>query len=305
MTLFFNNKSNYKYICEKCEFFSDKKTDFTRHLSSQKHIFNDSLKYDYRCLNCEKSYKSKSGLWKHLKKCDINFKNKSKNINKELLIQDLLEQNKDLQEKLIKQNTDVERLEKACNKVLEIAPIISGGNTFNHTNNINQTNNINVFLNTHCPDALNLSEFVKIIQENVCRYLPNSDKLLENNFEDNITVVITENYKEIDTDKKPYYLMDIKRNKLIVKNNDKWIDMSPEDNNLHEEIKKCERTITKEIQKNYQDKFPNYLDNEKDQDKFIKVLNHSTSNIGENERKKIIKGMCKKGINTKELKEKN
>lgn len=302
MTLFLDNHK-YKYFCEKCEFFSDKKTDFNRHLSSQKHKFNEASNYEFKCKNCEKFYKTKSGLWKHLKKCEINFTNK--NMRNELLIQDLLVQNKDLQEKLIKQNTDVEKLEKVCNKVLEIAPKMTGGNTFNNTNNINQTNNINVFLNTHCPDALNLSEFVELIQENVCQYLPNSDKLLENNFEDNITVVITENYKEIDSNKKPYYLMDIKRNKLIVKNNDKWIDMSPEDNNLHEEIKKCERSITKEIQKNFQDEFPNYLDNEKDQDKFIKVLNHSTSNIGENERKKIIKGMCKKGINTKELKEKN
>lgn len=33
MTLFLDNHK-YKYFCEKCEFFSDKKTDFNRHLSS-------------------------------------------------------------------------------------------------------------------------------------------------------------------------------------------------------------------------------------------------------------------------------
>ena len=156
MTLFLDNHK-YKYFCEKCEFFSDKKTDFNRHLSSQKHKFNEASNYEFKCKNCEKFYKTKSGLWKHLKKCEINFTNK--NMRNELLIQDLLVQNKDLQEKLIKQNTDVEKLEKVCNKVLEIAPKMTGGNTFNNTNNINQTNNIqlNSFGNedlSHITDSL-------------------------------------------------------------------------------------------------------------------------------------------------------
>tara|TARA_R110002074_G_scaffold13011_1_gene47110 strand:+ start:878 stop:1768 length:891 start_codon:yes stop_codon:yes gene_type:complete len=294
-----NNFSNFKFFCYKCDFYSNKKTDYNRHLQSQKHQLNETNEYDYKCKNCNKYYKTKSGLWKHLKKCEFINNNVNNNNIKKDIINELLIQNKDLQDKLMKQNNDVDRLEKACNKILEIAPNLKGGHTFN------QTNNINVFLNTHCPDALNLSEFIELIQENVSQYLPKSNKLLENNFEDNITVVITENYKEIDPDKKPYYLMDIKRNKLIVKNNDTWIDMTPEDDNLHEEIKKCERSITKEIQKNFHDEYPNFLNNEKDKDQFIKVLNHSTSDIGTHERKKIIKGMCKLGINTKKLKEIN
>ena len=175
----------------------------------------------------------------------------------------------------------------------------------NITNNtINQTNNINVFLNTRCPDALNLSEFIELIQKNITQYLPTSDLLLEKNLEDNITIVINKNYKIIDTDKKPYYLMDNKRNKLIVKDNNEWINMTPEDEKLQEEITKCERSISKEIQNNFQKNHPNFLNNELEQQKFIEVLNHSTSQIGDLERKKIIKAMCKEGINTKEIKDK-
>ena len=272
-------KSKAKFICEHCNFFSNNKTDYDRHILTLKHKNISNLYNNKFSCDCGARYKYRQGLWKHQQKCEnLKFKNNEDNL------QDIIK-NKNSQI-----NQLMELVNNKCNNITN--------------NTINQTNNINVFLNTRCPDALNLSEFIELIQKNITQYLPTSDLLLEKNLEDNITIVINKNYKIIDTDKKPYYLMDNKRNKLIVKDNNEWINMTPEDEKLQEEITKCERSISKEIQNNFQKNHPNFLNNELEQEKFIEVLNHSTSQIGNLERKKIIKAMCKEGINTKEIKDK-
>jgi len=272
-------KSQTKFTCEECNFFSNNKTDYDRHILTQKHKNKLKIISNKFICDCGACYKYRQGLWKHQQKCgNLKIKN--------------IEEN--LQDEIDKKNNQINQLMELVNNKCN-----------NITNNtINQTNNINLFLNTHCPDALNLSEFIELIQNNISQYLPSPDVLLENNLEDNITVVINKNYKIIDTDKKPYYLMDNKRNKLIVKDNNEWINMSPEDQKLQKSIESCERSISKEIQKNFQENHPNFLENELEQEKFIEVLNHSTTDIGNIERKKIIKAMCKEGINTKEIKDK-
>lgn len=273
-------KLKAKFICEYCNFFTNNKTDYDRHILTQKHKNKYKLEDTKFLCDCGCSYKYRQGLWKHQQKCEI-LKNKS-------------QEEKDLQYVIKEKN----------NQINQLMDLVNNKCTNITNNTINQTNNINLFLNTHCPDALNLSEFIELIQNNITQYLPGPDVLLEKNLEDNITVVINKNYEIIDTDKKPYYLMDNKRNKLIVKDNNEWINMTPEDQKLQKSIESCERSISKEIQKNFQENHPNFLENELEQEKFIEVLNHSTSNIGDTERKKIIKAMCKEGINTKEIKDK-
>lgn len=272
-------KSKPKFICKDCNFYSNNKTDYDRHILTQKHKNKSIITYNKYLCDCGASYKYRQGLWKHQQRC-ITLKTKQDGDN----LQDVI----NIKNKQINQLMEI--VNNKCNNITN--------------NTINQTNNINVFLNTHCPDALNLSEFIELIQNNISQYLPGPDVLLKKNLEDNITVVINKNYEIIDTDKKPYYLMDNKRNKLIVKDNNEWINMSPEDQKLQKSIESCERSISKEIQKNFQENHPNFLENETEQEKFIEVLNHSTTDIGDLERKKIIKAMCKEGINTKEIKDK-
>jgi hypothetical protein len=82
MTTDFTKKNENKYCCEICDFLSCKKTDYSRHLTTDKHKQkeNDSVLIDndmtitiknektFKCV-CGKSYKYDSGYYRHKKKC--------------------------------------------------------------------------------------------------------------------------------------------------------------------------------------------------------------------------------------------
>lgn len=65
-----------KYFCKICDYKCIKKTNFTRHLSSSKHIVKQNVYKNEKekgknfvCCCCGKHYKSRNGLWKHKKTC--------------------------------------------------------------------------------------------------------------------------------------------------------------------------------------------------------------------------------------------
>ena len=83
-----NNKKNgkkleMKYHCIKCDFHSNDKCDYERHLSTRKHKMDnldkkvdkldkmDNKKTGFLCNKCGRKYKYQSGLCKHKKKCHL------------------------------------------------------------------------------------------------------------------------------------------------------------------------------------------------------------------------------------------
>ena len=86
-----NNAENAeKFICIKCDFKCSKQSNYTIHLSTDKHkrLHNDIKKMpkdDFIC-SCGKEYKHSSGLWRHKQGCKPN----------DILVADLLKQNNDL-----------------------------------------------------------------------------------------------------------------------------------------------------------------------------------------------------------------
>ena len=169
------------HFCGPCNFSTNNKADFVRHLKTSKHFLKhntldnemDNKKTQKNALpfscECGKKYKFKSGLCKHRKNCDFldisdNSDNKKDNkyiINetdyddskyKEMFFK-LMEENKEFKDILVKQQTQIS----------ELIPKV-GNNTYNNTANINQKLNINIFLNEKCKDALNIEDFVKNIE---------------------------------------------------------------------------------------------------------------------------------------------
>lgn len=63
------------YICENCNYTSNKKTDYTRHINSQKHKKNTQKIYN--CPICTKEYNIKSTYYYHVKKCKENIINEN------------------------------------------------------------------------------------------------------------------------------------------------------------------------------------------------------------------------------------
>ena len=73
------------YECKKCDFKCSKKSNFERHVSTQKHKMTEIMgsvnqkraksANTFQCGFCDKQYKEKSGLWRHKKKCKLYSKN--------------------------------------------------------------------------------------------------------------------------------------------------------------------------------------------------------------------------------------
>jgi hypothetical protein len=93
------------------------------------------------------------------------------------------------------------------------------GNTTNITNNNNNNFNLNVFLNEQCKDALNISDFIDSLKITL------EDLLFSktNGISRGIADVMIKGLKELDVYKRPIHCIDIKRDIMYIKNEDKWL----------------------------------------------------------------------------------
>ena len=222
-------KNAVTYYCEKCDFKCSKQSNWNNHVNTRKHInrtlLNDleqknakKCRDDYEC-ECGKIYSARNSLWYHKKKCSIIQKEETVNnnnisttdIDKEFLIKMLLK-NQDIMEGILFKNSDV------MNKMLEVMPQI--GNTTN-TNSHNTTNNqfnINMFLNEHCKNAMNLTDFIESLPITNKTY----DDTIENGLTKTITNMMVNGLKELDILDRPIHCTDTKRKTLYVKEADIW-----------------------------------------------------------------------------------
>ena len=117
------SKKYVNYTCEKCNFITQRKSQYERHILTSKHIRiheNSSKKFKiYKCEICNNEYKFHSGLWKHKKTCTYEDNNTYEEISVEEPINDvnpadikvlsntifeLVKQNNEFKQLLIEQN---------------------------------------------------------------------------------------------------------------------------------------------------------------------------------------------------------
>ena len=209
--------------CEICNYNTCSKKDFGKHLLTLKHkrlknanevlIKNQGNPSLFVC-SCGKEYKHQSSLCKHKKTCDCGIKqvDTSKDmISNNDIIKIFLEQskeNKDLKDLLIEQN----KLMMEMMKTQSLASVTNNNNTTN--NNFN----INLFLNEKCNYALYLMYFVNQIKGNI--------KDLETigimGFVEGISKIFIRELKSLSVYERPIHCTDVKREKLYVKDEDKW-----------------------------------------------------------------------------------
>jgi len=288
---FGNQKNENKFYCNICNFKCKYKSNYDKHILTEKHKKKCIIVYEgeqeeiqYICCACNKQYINNSGLWKHKKKC-LPFDNKKEtkklqNVftptdgisqtsiittdiffevlkeSKELQ-QVLIEQNKDLQNKLLEQNNKL--LEKdnilieQNNKIIELA---SKQSVVTNNNTTNQQFNLQVFLNETCKDAMNIVDFVNSFQLTTDDF-ETTGKL---GFVDGISRIFIKELKKLDTEKLPIHCTDFKRETVYIKDNDVW-------EKENDEKKKLKWTIDRIAQLNYnqikqwQEKFPECKEN--------------------------------------------
>ena len=214
------------YKCGNCNYICSKYSDYKKHTMTRKHNIltnpnknSPKLAKTYEC-ECGKIYKHASSLCAHKKKCFVENYSEIQNTNitansdidKELLIKMLLK-NQDIMEGVILKNSDV------MEKMMEIIPQI--GNTTNNTNSNNTTNNqfnIQMFLNDHCKNAMNLTDFIQSLPITSETY----DSTIENGLTKTITSMMVNGLNDLDILKRPIHCTDASRKTLYVKDSDKW-----------------------------------------------------------------------------------
>jgi hypothetical protein len=219
------------YCCEICDYYTSRKCNFDKHLSSVKHVrmTNDDNggqkvakssknKQEFIC-DCGRSYKHRQGLWKHKQDCEYYAVKPSNNSNPYDSISD-----KDLIMMLIKDNNELRKMMmeqqslmiESNNKVLDICK--NGTHNTTHTNSHNKAFNLNFFLNETCKNAMNIMDFAESIQ----LQLSDLETIGEVGYVEGISNIIVKNLKALDVTERPIHCADKKREVIYIKDDDKW-----------------------------------------------------------------------------------
>ena len=233
-------KKSPVFLCKYCDYNTSKKSDLDKHLSTRKHYFmvtmetmetkkSQKVAQHNICNKCKKIYNTRAGLWKHMKVCDytiivtelpseqcdinngiakeVTYNTKYGGYTKDELLFKLIKDNDEMM-KIIKGQQD---------QINFIIPKI--GNTTNNNTTMNNNFNLNVFLNEHCKDALNISDFIDSLKITL------EDLLFSktNGISRGITDVMIKGLKDLDIHKRPIHCTDTKRDIMYIKDEDKWL----------------------------------------------------------------------------------
>jgi hypothetical protein len=279
---------NLKYICENCKYYTSRKSQYFRHLDTNKHHKNvnqnneDFIKVsnNFTCI-CGNTYLYKSGLHKHKKKCT----DKKKMSNEELFLS-ILKDNQDFKQMLIEQNTKIMELTKNTNVI---------------TNNNNNTNfNLQMFLNVQCKDALNITEFVDSLQPKI-EDLEMTGKL---GYVEGISKIFLNGLQGLDINRRPIHCSDQKRETIYIKNNNTW----EKENDSRENLKLAIKTIASKNIKQisvWQKENPDCFDSSsKKNDQYLRIVSNSMNGLTPEETQKnydkIISKLVKEVVIQKE-----
>ncbi len=302
----FYEKNETKYYCEICDYKCCYISDWTRHLSTRKHLVSkDGNKMEingnklgeknenHSCENCKKIYKTISGLWKHKKKCIYEEKIDSQ---KNEIVEN--SENNDITDKelivmLIKQNSELMK-ETSDFKSMMMEVIKNGthNTTTTHTNSHNKAFNLNFFLNETCKDAMNINDFVDSLK----LQLSDLESVGKLGYVEGISNIIIKNLKAMDVHKRPVHCTDKKRDVLYIKDEDKWEKEDEDKKKMHKVIKKVASKNQRLIPK-FKEEHPDCGKyHSKFSDQYNKIIVESMGGSGDNDfekEEKIIKNISK------------
>ena len=280
------SKVSKEYFCESCNYKCCNKTNFEKHLHTQKHkkqimeisgnMVMEKLVENFACENCERVFKTNSGLWKHTNKNVCKEVSKNNNSVTTEFFAEVMKKQSEANAEMMK-NTVVSIMK-------EMVPKMGNNNTTN-SNNTNQFN-INVFLNEECKNAINMSDFIKSIEVS----LKQLDLTKTRGLEKGITQVIMDNMNKLSIYERPLHCTDTKRETLYIKDQDKW---SKDNNKL-----KIKEVIKKTQNKNYSalvdwaSANPDFMKDDAKQMFYAKAISQVGKSI-DGVDDKIIKQVCK------------
>ena len=278
-------KSAEIFSCIFCDYNTSRKSQFVRHLTTDKHKINTNetkMKQEssekFQC-SCDLVCKSRTTLWRHKKICTSNKLPISETNDKELIMM------------LVKQNS-------------ELLEVIKNGthNTTNshNTNSHNKSFNLNFFLNETCKDAMNINDFVDSIK----LQLSDLEKVGQIGYVEGISNIITSNLKALDVTERPIHCTDKKRETLYVKDENKWEKEDEEKKKIKNVIKKVANKNIRLLQK-FKEVHPDCGKSaSKFSDQYNKIIVEAMGGSGDNDsekEEKIIQKIAKNVTIDKEV----
>jgi len=245
-------KNAEQFGCEKCDFKCSKKSDWERHLTTQKHenltnpnflgtAPNERL---FKC-HCGKIYKHASTLSAHKKKCNEDASFEEKTVEDENVIGLFIKENTDFKYlimEILKNNTALQKqnqdLQKQNQEFQEKILSNSIGNTItgNNINSHNKTFNMQFFLNEQCKDAMNIAEFIDSFQ----LQFADLERVGQLGYVDGISDIIIKKLNEMDIYKRPIHCSDTKRDIMYVRADNVW----EKETNSHDRVRLLVRQVT-------------------------------------------------------------
>lgn len=297
------------FYCEPCNYRTERKSSYNKHLLTEKHRRNSNgieacpiklckAEVEYKCDTCGRHYKNRSGLWKHMKNCDemkhivtqsaivstdIEKPNDHELFSKLFEYIKESERQKQREREAYEQHINAEReqCKQLMTTVQDMIPRLG-----NNNNNIS----VNVFLNERCKDALNLNDFMASLRIEL------NDLISSRNRGSIETVgnVFVNGLKQLDLYKRPIHCMDLKKEKLFIKENDAWNQDSEGRDKLSGALNDLAKKQTHALLE-WEKRNPNWSNDEKLTAEYMDLVKISTCPIekGSMSESKIIKTIAR------------
>ena len=298
-------KKKVEYYCEKCDFRCSNKKDFNRHKMTAKCLKgrhgNIKLPFvGFRCESCRKAYKHRSGLSRHQKKCKYYL---NKNVEKGVKVTMLPSENDNIKKPEIEMSEKdaeinalkVQMLEKELKHKDQIIDILKtkGNTTNNNTNNFNNCNNknltVNLYLNEHCKDAMNLTDFVNQITVQL------EDILFQDKTSsaEGLSNIITKQLKNLQPTERPIHCTDQRRQHFYIKEGEEWKQKTG-DKEMEQSVRQIQIKQLHAL-KEWEEQHPNFMHDERLQAKYNKYMEKILYGCGDQAKmEKNVKAIKKK-----------
>ena len=261
-----SQNSQSKFYCETCDYTCSRKSDYTKHTATAKHInsYNQlptTLK-KYEC-SCGKEYKHRQGLYLHKKTCIMPVSQlQPSEINAlTTLVLDLVKSNQELQKQMI----------EVCKKDT------TTNNTATNCNN--KTFNLQFFLNETCKDAMNMVDFIDSIQVKLSD-LENMGKL---GFVNGLSNMIIDRLNALDVHMRPIHCTDTKRETVYTKEKNQWTKDEADLKTVRRFIQSVAKKNTQNIGL-FRNKHPDCMDSStRNSDVYNKIVMETYGGYGNND----------------------
>jgi len=270
-------KEDFKFHCEKCNYFGKRKSQYERHLQTNKHKNNECYKkatekVQYICL-CGKKFKHHSSFYRHKKEC--------KYTEPETLTTDATV---DLVKTLINQN------QKLQQQIQDIIPKLSDTNKTTNINSNNNIINVQMFLNDKCADAMSIQNFAN-------QLLITMDDLTKSK-KDCISNVVLKNLKPLSLTERPFHCTNLKKKEWFVKDETEgW-----EEDTGEKLIKNTEYGIQRKWCNEFERRYPDWMKDDAAKDRYIKIAGSTTAALDEKTKLKLLRELASEAtLNTGEL----